>query len=194
MSAMADTPIPDEAISALERGEIIEAVKLTRERNGSGLKESKDAVDAYIKANPRLKRRLVSERPSGGGNRALAFIGLVLVAAILYLAAGWARAVPPGGATMPAADPPWVGALIKQMQNGPAGNPPLSLWRYTYNGRTVYYLPPQCCDQYSALYDEKHNRICAPDGGMAGNGDGRCADFYQKRTAQKLLWQDKRTR
>lgn len=99
-----------------------------------------------------------------------------------------------GCASTPAADPPWVGALITQMENGPVGNPPLSLWRYTYNGRTVYYLPPQCCDQYSALYDEKHNRICAPDGGMTGNGDGRCADFYQKRSAQKLLWQDKRAR
>lgn len=101
---MADTRIPDEAISALERGELIEAVKLTRERNGSGLKESKDAVDAYIKANPRLKRRLVSERSSGGGNRALAFIGLVLVAAILYLAAGWSRAVPAGGEKIPQAE------------------------------------------------------------------------------------------
>ena len=103
-------------------------------------------------------------------------------------------AAPAGCATTPAADPPWVGAMIKQMQNGPAGNPPLTLWRYTYNGRTVYYLPPQCCDQYSALYDSNQNRICAPDGGMAGNGDGRCADFYQKRTAQKLLWQDRRSR
>jgi hypothetical protein len=100
----------------------------------------------------------------------------------------------PGCAASPQAEPAWVGAMIKQMQNGPAGNPPLSLWRYSFNGLTVYYLPPQCCDQYSVLYDGKRNRICAPDGGMSGNGDGRCADFYQKRTAQKLLWQDSRSR
>lgn len=98
-----NTSIPEEAISALESGELIEAVKLTRERNGIGLKESKDAVDAYIKANPRLKRRFVSERPSGGGNRVLAFIGLILVAAILYLTAGRARAVPPGSEFIPQA-------------------------------------------------------------------------------------------
>lgn len=103
-------------------------------------------------------------------------------------------ATPAGCASTPTADPPWVGAMITQMQNGPPGNPPLSLWRYTYNGMTVYYLPPQCCDQFSVLYDGKRNRICAPDGGMTGNGDGRCADFYQKRSAQKLLWQDKRVR
>jgi len=99
-----------------------------------------------------------------------------------------------GCATMQATDPPWVDAKIKQMQGGPPGNPPLSLWRYEYQGRTVYYLPPQCCDQYSQLYDSKQNRICAPDGGMTGNGDGRCPDFYEKRSAQKLLWQDKRVR
>ena len=95
---MTDTPIPDEAIKALERGELIEAVKLTREHTGSGLNASKDAVDAYIKANPRLKRRFVSERPSGG-NRAVAFISLILVAAILYLAAGWARSAPSNSET-----------------------------------------------------------------------------------------------
>ena len=100
---MADTRIPDEAVAALERGERIEAIKLTCEHNGSGLKASKDAVDAYIKANPRLKRQFVSERPSGGGNRAVAFIGLVLVATILYLAAGWARAAPSGSETNPQA-------------------------------------------------------------------------------------------
>nr|MBP7917136.1 hypothetical protein [Arenimonas sp.] len=65
----------------------------------SGLKDSKDAVDAYIKGNPRLKRRFVSEVPSGGVNRAVAFIGLILVAAILYLAAGWARAAPSNSET-----------------------------------------------------------------------------------------------
>lgn len=100
---MADTRIPDEAVAALERGERIEAVKLTCERNGSGLKESKDAVDAYIKANPRLKRRFDSEVPSGGVNRAVAFIVLILVATILYLAAGWARAVPSNSETNPQA-------------------------------------------------------------------------------------------
>lgn len=103
-------------------------------------------------------------------------------------------ATPAGCATTTAAEPDWVNAKIKQLQSGPPGNPPLSLWRYAYQGRTVYYLPPQCCDQYSELYDAKQNRICAPDGGMAGNGDGRCPDFYEKRSAQKLLWQDKRVR
>lgn len=95
---MTVSQVPAEAITALESGNLIEAVKITRERNGIGLKESKDAVDAFIKANPRaadttikanpgLKRQLISERSSGYGNKAIAFIGLFLVATILYLAA-----------------------------------------------------------------------------------------------------------
>lgn len=95
---MTVSQVPAEAITALESGNLIEAVKITRERNGIGLKESKDAVDAFIKANPRMdqpnikanplhQRRLISERPSGNGNKAIVFIGLFLVATILYLAA-----------------------------------------------------------------------------------------------------------
>lgn len=89
--------VPAEAITALKRGDQFEAVRITRERNGIGLKESKAAIDSYIKANPRaldssikvnsrLKRRLISERPSGYGNRVIAFIGLLLIASLVYLA------------------------------------------------------------------------------------------------------------
>ncbi len=77
--------IPAEAVNALEKGDLIEAVKLTRNHNGIGLKESKSAVDAYIRANPRLERRLISEVPSGGAAKAFGFIALILIAGILYL-------------------------------------------------------------------------------------------------------------
>jgi len=77
--------IPSEAASALEKGDMIEAVKLTRGHNGIGLKESKSAVDAYIRANPRFKRRLIAEAPSGGAAKAFGFIALILIAGILYL-------------------------------------------------------------------------------------------------------------
>ena len=39
--------LPPEAIAALERDELIDAIKITRERTGLGLKEAKDAVEAY---------------------------------------------------------------------------------------------------------------------------------------------------
>ena len=42
-----DSAIPDAAKRAVERGEVIEAIKITRAATGLGLSEAKDAVDAY---------------------------------------------------------------------------------------------------------------------------------------------------
>jgi len=39
--------LPPAAIAALQRGDLIEAIKLTREATGLGLKESKNAVERY---------------------------------------------------------------------------------------------------------------------------------------------------
>ncbi len=94
----------------------------------------------------------------------------------------------------PDENPDWIKALITKYQNEPVGNPPQSIWRYDYNGRTVYYVPPQCCDQFSTLYDANGNEICAPDGGITGRGDGRCLDFFQERKNERFIWMDSRTR
>jgi hypothetical protein len=91
-------------------------------------------------------------------------------------------------------NPAWVNELIEQFERDPVGNPPQSIWRYEYDGQTMYYVPPQCCDQFSSLYDAGGNVICAPDGGLTGQGDGRCPDFFEKRTHEQLIWQDSRTR
>ena len=40
-------PPPPDVVSALQQGSKIEAIRLMRERSGLGLKEAKDAVDAY---------------------------------------------------------------------------------------------------------------------------------------------------
>jgi hypothetical protein len=92
------------------------------------------------------------------------------------------------------ANPAWVDELVEQFENDPVGNPPQSIWRYEYSGQTVYYVPQQCCDQFSTLYDAGGVVICAPDGGLTGQGDGRCRDFFEKRTGELLIWQDSRTR
>ncbi len=90
--------------------------------------------------------------------------------------------------------PGWVNNLIAEYQREPVGNPPQSIWQYEYNDQTVYYVPPQCCDQYSKLYDAGGNIICAPDGGITGQGDGKCSDFFQTRKDGRVIWQDTRTR
>jgi len=89
-------------------------------------------------------------------------------------------------------NPKWVDQLIRTFKSGPVGIPPQSIWRYKYKGQEVYFIPAQCCDQYSKLYDTSGNLICAPDGGFIGKGDGRCPDFISLRTDETLLWQDSR--
>ncbi len=42
------TEIPPEAKAAADRGELIEAIKITRQITSLGLKEAKEAVDAYL--------------------------------------------------------------------------------------------------------------------------------------------------
>ena len=105
----------------------------------------------------------------------------------LVLAAGCA-----GGAS--SANPAWVDQLIEQFESEPVGNPPQSIWRYEYNAQVVYYVPAQCCDMFSTLYDADGEVLCAPDGGIDGRGDGQCADFRAQRTGETLIWEDARTR
>jgi len=91
-------------------------------------------------------------------------------------------------------NPKWVDQLIKKYESEPVGNPPQSIWRYEFQGQTVYYVPPQCCDQFSSLYDAAGDVMCAPDGGLTGSGDGRCPDFFSERTSETLIWEDPGTR
>jgi ribosomal protein L7/L12 len=47
-----DSAVPPEAREAADRGDIVAAIRLTREATGLGLKEAKDAVDAHAHAAP----------------------------------------------------------------------------------------------------------------------------------------------
>jgi ribosomal protein L7/L12 len=49
--------LPTAAIAALQEGNKIEAIKLVRAANGSGLKEANDLVHAYIRSQPSLQAR-----------------------------------------------------------------------------------------------------------------------------------------
>jgi len=106
---------------------------------------------------------------------------------ILFLLIGCTQAPAPRG------NPTWVQTLVTRYEKEAVGNPPQSIWQYEYKGKTVYYVPPQCCDQYSTLYNASGEAICAPDGGLTGQGDGKCADFFQIARNEKLIWEDPRT-
>lgn len=82
--------------------------------------------------------------------------------------------------------------MIETIKSENTWNPPASIWQYEYNGQTVYYVPAHCCDIQSQLFDRNCNLICSPDGGFTGRGDGKCKDFFEKRTKEKLIWRDDR--
>ena len=67
-------------IEALRRGHKIEAIKLVREQTGMGLKEAKDAVDAYERTHPKAPASSPGEVPRSGN-------GMWWVAALLLAAA-----------------------------------------------------------------------------------------------------------
>jgi uncharacterized protein DUF6970 len=88
--------------------------------------------------------------------------------------------------------PAWLQTLIAQIASEPVTNPPSSIIRYQYRGATVYYRAARCCDVFADLYNESGTLICHPDGGIAGNGDGKCADFLASRTDEQVIWTDSR--
>ncbi len=89
-------------------------------------------------------------------------------------------------------NPAWVDELIQQFESDPVGNPPLSIWRYEYDRQVVYFVPAHCCDIPSTVYDADGNVLCSPDGGLTGQGDGRCPDFFSNRSDEQLIWKDSR--
>jgi hypothetical protein len=115
----------------------------------------------------------------------------ILVLVLIVLAAGCMSSTEP---TEEPTAPPWVLKLIAEFLLQPVGNPPQSIWQYEFSGKTVYYVPPQCCDMFGLLYDADGTYICAPDGGIDGRGDRRCPDFRAERTNERLVWKDSRTR
>jgi len=65
---------------------------------------------------------------------------------------------------------------------------PKEISSYLYNGKTVYLVDSDCCDFYNSLYDADCNYLCAPSGGITGKGDGKCSDFADRATNQKVIW------
>ncbi len=90
--------------------------------------------------------------------------------------------------------PSWVSALITKLEREPVASPPAYIARFLYRGDTVYYLPSRCCDVPSTVFNTVGAVICSADGGYTGGGDGRCADFFQGRRDEKIVWRDPRSR
>ena len=88
--------------------------------------------------------------------------------------------------------PDCVQKKIEEIMSQEVWNPPAKVYSYFYEGRRVYFVPQHCCDFPSQLLDENCNEMCRPDGGFSGRGDGRCADFFDTRKSELLIWADPR--
>lgn len=79
------TTISPEALQALQQGQLITAIKITRQQTGLGLKESKDLVDAYLAKNPSLQQQFQNQshalKPNG---LIVLLVLLLLLGAIIY--------------------------------------------------------------------------------------------------------------
>ena len=113
---------------------------------------------------------------------------------VVVLTSALILAGPTACVATPAQKPAWVDTLIATFEAAPVANPPQRILRYRYRDEFVYYVPPTCCDRPSVLYDAKGTILCAPDGGITGRGDGKCADFRDRRSEESVIWSDARTR
>ena len=76
-------PLSAGAIAALHRGNKIEAIKITRQARGIGLKEAKDAVEDYVRTEPGLESSFASAQAE---TKRSALVWLAALSALAFLA------------------------------------------------------------------------------------------------------------
>ena len=79
-------PLPLEAITLLNEGQLIHAIKVVRQTEGLGLKEAKDRVDAYLSREPLLRAQLETRQRATRRKFVLWFVvvDVIIVAAVIY--------------------------------------------------------------------------------------------------------------
>jgi hypothetical protein len=88
--------------------------------------------------------------------------------------------------------PVCIRALIKKLEAETVTNPPSKIYSYSFEGKTVYYVPAVCCDNFSDLFNDSCKIIAHPDGGFTGKGDRKAPNFQEEKTNEKLIWADPR--
>ena len=80
--------LPSEAISALQRGNKIEAIKIVRQASKLDLKDAKDRVDDYVKNDPVLQQKFASAQAETTGSlvRWLIIIAVAIAGYFLFVA------------------------------------------------------------------------------------------------------------
>ncbi len=85
--------------------------------------------------------------------------------------------------------PAWLSSYISKIEAGNYGID--AIWKYEWKSKTVYYVITSCCDNFNLLLDENGKKLCSPDGGFTGHGDGKCPNFIKEKKNGKLIWRKK---
>jgi ribosomal protein L7/L12 len=80
-----DEALPAESVAALERGNKIEAIKIMRVARGIGLKESKEAVEAYLASHPDVLEKLKASQRTPQQLGRLAWLVIAVVAVYMIV-------------------------------------------------------------------------------------------------------------
>ena len=83
--------------------------------------------------------------------------------------------------------PAWLAKWLEELDSGKVEFPPQAIFRFQDRGETVYYVIPDCCDQFSDLLDADGNLIGHPDGGITGRGDG-VTKFSRDLDEGEVIW------
>ena len=83
-NASAAPPLSIAAVSALQQGNKIEAIKIIREERNIGLKEAKDAVEDYVRSQPVLRASFVAARAETKRSALLWLAVLIALALLAY--------------------------------------------------------------------------------------------------------------
>jgi ribosomal protein L7/L12 len=86
MDEKVEVGFTNEIIEAIKNGQKIEAIKLLRTGTGLGLKEAKEAVEAYLENNSELNEAFNANKSGGlSQENSLRIIILILVLILAYL-------------------------------------------------------------------------------------------------------------
>lgn len=88
----------------------------------------------------------------------------------------------------PAPLPTWLTERIAEFEARPDQPDALEVWALTYQGRPAYYFFSNCCDRYNPLLDAVGQVICAPNGGIVNQGDGRCPGALHASPERRRIW------
>ena len=88
--------------------------------------------------------------------------------------------------------PVCIQAKIDSITKLPTFNPPAEVTEYLYNEKRVFLFTADCCDFFNSVYDENCQYVCAPTGGITGQGDLKCKDFAKNANLVKVIWKDER--